>query len=310
MRSTIRNRFAVVTAMLVVAMFVAGCSSGDSAESAGSEVPAAREAEGGGGSGGSGSSGGSDTAATRDSLAAYDGSNDSADVDAGDVYLASATPAHVIKTADLRLEVEDGDLGRTLKEGRDIAEGAGGFVVATSVDGADRRFGEFTIRVPVERFEETLSALEDLGTIAGEDVRGEDVSEEFVDLEARLRNATAQEDVLFRLYDRSTSVADTIRVQRELEDVQLEIERLRGRLRFLKDRTNLSTISVAVTEAGAVAAEPGPFEKAWDTARKTFVAILSGAIVGTGFLLPLAALALLAYVVFRLVRPRLQRATP
>lgn len=304
MGSTIRKRFAVAVVMLVVALVVAGCSSDDSAEIAGSVPPAAREAEGGGGSGGS------DSAVGRNAPAAYDGSSDAADMDAGDVYLASATPAHVIKTAEIRLEVEDGELGRTLKEGRDIAQGAGGFVVATSVDGADRRHGEFTIRVPVERFEETLSALEELGTIAGEDVRGEDVSEEFVDLEARLRNATAQEEVLFRLYDRSTSVADTIRVQRELEDVQLEIERLRGRLRFLKDRTDLSTISVAVTESGAVTAEAGPFEKAWDTARKTFVAILSGAIVGTGFLLPVAAFVLLAYVVFRLVRPRVQRATP
>jgi hypothetical protein len=221
-----------------------------------------------------------------------------------------ATPERVIKTANLRLEVDDGDLGATLKEGRTIAEAAGGFLVSTSVDGVDRRYGEFSIRVPAERFEETLSALEELGKIAGEDVSGEDVSEEFVDLEARLRNATAQEEVLFRLYDRSTTISDTIRVQRELEDVQLEIERLRGRLRFLADRTDLSTISVAVTEAGAVTAEAGPFERAWDTARKTFVAIVSGIIVGVGFLLPLLPFVVVAYLIFRSVRLRLQRATP
>lgn len=307
MRSTIWSRGTVAIAIFVIAVVAAGCSGSDSGDSAGGAAPAARVAEDElGTSGGGGGSGG----AAKQRGLAYDSSTQVADRDAGDGYYVVATPDRVIKTADLRLEIEDGDLGRTLKEGRDIAEGAGGFVVSTSVDGADRRYGEFTIRVPVESFEETLSALEDLGTIAGEDVRGEDVSEEFVDLEARLRNATAQEEVLFRLYDRSTSIADTIRVQRELEDVQLEIERLRGRLRFLDDRTGLSTISVAVTESGAVVAEAGPFEKAWDTARRTFVSIVSGAIVGTGFLLPLAAFGLLAYIVFRLVRPRLQRATP
>jgi hypothetical protein len=195
-----------------------------------------------------------------------------------------------------------------MRAGREIAEGAGGYLLSTSVDGVDRRRGEFTIRVPAETFEETLSALEELGTVTGEDVRGQDVSQEFVDLEARLRNATAQEEVLFRLYDRSDSIADTIRVQRELEDVQLEIERLRGRLRFLEDRTALSTISVSIAEAGTVTAAAGPFGKAWDKARDTFVAVVSGAIVGTGFVLPLAAFALVAYVIFRLVRPRLKGA--
>ena len=293
-----RSRHLAVVLLLLAAV-AAGCSSSESDE-AGS-APAG-QAEGGGGAG----------MAVEDRSADYIESTQAlAAADDGDVWAAPAPlPERVIKTADLRLEVTDGRLGRTLREGRAIAEEAGGFLLATSVDGVDRRRGEFVIRVPAERFEETLTALEELGKIAAEDVRGEDVSQEFVDLEARLRNATAQEEVLFRLYDRSSSIADTIRVQRELEDVQLEIERLRGRLRYLADRTDLSTISVSVAEAGVVTAEAGPFEKAWATARKTFVAVVSGALVGAGFLLPIAALALLAYLVFRLVRPRLQRATP
>ena len=296
-----RSRHLAMVLLLLAAVF-AGCSSSGSDEAA---VPAAQE-EGGGSSGAA-----RGRMAVEDRSGAYDADTEAPSADGADVSLtSSAMPERVIKTADLQLEVADGRLGRTLREGREIAEAAGGFLLSTSIDGVDRRRGEFVIRVPAERFEETLTALEELGTIAGEHVRGEDVSQEFVDLEARLRNATAQEEVLFRLYDRSNSIADTIRVQRELEDVQLEIERLRGRLRYLEDRTDLSTISVSVTEAGVVTAEAGPFEKAWATARKTFVAVVSGALVGAGFLLPIAGLALLAYVVFRLVRPRLQRATP
>ncbi|HEX2057179.1 MAG TPA: DUF4349 domain-containing protein [Actinomycetota bacterium] len=301
----------VALVLLLLGVLVAGCSSSD-----GDAMDAPATVEGGadeGGSGGGGSGHAAQRAIAEDSAAGYTTETEALAVtdDGGDTWAAAPTlPERVIKTADLQLEVGDGRLGATLREGRAIAEGAGGFVLSTSVDGVDRRRGEFTIRVPAERFEETLTALEELGTIAGEDVRGEDVSQEFVDLEARLRNATAQEEVLFRLYDRSSTIGDTIRVQRELEDVQLEIERLRGRLRFLEDRTDLSTISVSVVESGAVTAEAGPFERAWDTARKTFVAVVSGAIVGAGFLLPIAVFALLAYLVFRLVRPRLQRATP
>lgn len=297
----------VSAAVLVTAVFLGGCSSGGDDSEAGMDAAAQAGGDGGGG----GSIGSRGLAAEQEvTTTQYSAASRAADVtgEAPDSYLAPASE-RVIKTASLRLEVEDGKLGATLTEGRTIAEAAGGFLVSTSVDGSARQHGEFSIRVPAERFEETLSALEELGKIAGEDVTGEDVSEEFVDLEARLRNATAQEEVLFRLYDRSTTIADTIRVQRELEDVQLEIERLRGRLRFLEDRTDLSTISVDVTESGAVTAEAGPFERAWDTARNTFVAVVSGIIVGAGFVLPLLPFALIAYLIFRTVRLRLQRAT-
>lgn len=304
----------LMAAVVLAALLAVGCSSssGDSAASQAAVDPASRDGDGGdaGGGGGGGSIGSaSGRAATTDSLAAYDSSTSVAqEAEAPEPLLASPTEERVIKTAELSLEVEDGELGGAMREGRAIAERAGGFLLSTSVDGVDRRRGDFTIRVPAAEFEETLSALEELGTVAGESVRGEDVSQEFVDLEARLRNATAQEEVLFRLYDRSNSIADTIRVQRELEDVQLEIERLRGRLRFLDDQTSLSTISVSMVEAGAATAEAGPFERAWETARKTFVSVVSGVIVGAGFVLPLLAFALVAYLVFRLVRPRLQRA--
>lgn len=279
-----------IVALASCLALLGACSGGDQADSAAMEA-----AEGGDGGGG-----GSDAFA--------------AQYDAGGAVAREASipglPERVIKTADLRLEVEEGALGDALREGREIAEAAGGFVLSTSVSGARERMGDFTIRVPAERFDETLSSLEDLGKVVGEVVEGQDVSQEFVDLEARLRNATAQEEVLFGLYERSETIADTIRVQRELEDVQLEIERLRGRLRFLEDRTDLSTISVSLTEDGVVVAGDGPFEKAWDTARKTFVAVVSGVIVGAGFVAPIALFAVVLYLVFRLVRPRLQRATP
>lgn len=313
-----RRRLGTALALAIVVTLGAACAGSDSADESGAAM--GRDADGGGNRGGGGGSVGSARAVAQgaDSAAAYDsedggatGTSDapSAEVAQTDVPLA---PERVIKTADLRLEVGDGAIGRTLREGREIAEAAGGFLLSTSIHGSEHRSGEFTIRVPAERFEETLSALEDLGELVGEDVRGEDVSQEFVDLEARLRNATAQEEVLFRLYERSKTIADTIRVHRELEDVQLEIERLRGRLRFLEDRTDLSTISVSVRESGAAAANPGPFERAWDNARDTFVAVVSGVIVGAGFLLPLVVLALVAYAAFRLLRPRLGKtaATP
>jgi hypothetical protein len=224
---------------------------------------------------------------------------------AGPAPLPAMGP-NVIKTADLRVEVRRNTLRDAVGEVTAVAGRHGGFVLSTQVSGARARSGILVIRVPAERFELALAEIRDLGTkVLGETVAGQDVSQEFIDLEARLRNWRAQEVVLLRLMDRAQSVTDTIRVQRELQQVQLEIETIRGRLRYLQDQTTMSTISVGLREAGAVPARPGTLAKAWAQAVQTFLAIVSGAIVAAGALLPFALLLLVGLIVFRLVRPRL-----
>ena len=214
--------------------------------------------------------------------------------------------ANVIKTADLRVEVRRNTLRDAVGEVTAVAGRHGGFVLSTHVSGAGARSGVLVVRVPAERFEVALSEIRGLGTkVLDENIAGEDVSQEFIDLEARLRNWRAQEVVLLRLMDRAQSVTDTIRVQRELQQVQLEIETIRGRLRYLQDQTTMSTISVGLREAGAVPGRPGTLAKAWEQAVQTFLAIVSGAIVAAGAVLPFALLMLVGVIVFRLVRPRL-----
>jgi hypothetical protein len=217
---------------------------------------------------------------------------------------------NVIKTADLRVEVRRNTLRDAVGEVTAVAGRHGGFVLSTQVSGARARSGVLVIRVPADRFELALSEIRGLGTkVLGETISGRDVGQEFIDLEARLRNWRAQEVVLLRLMDRAQSVTDTIRVQRELQQVQLEIETIRGRLRYLQDQTTLSTISVGLREAGPVPARPGTLAKAWARAVQTFLAIVSGAIVAAGAVLPFALLLLVGVIVFRLVRPRIVTTT-
>jgi hypothetical protein len=217
---------------------------------------------------------------------------------------------NVIKTADLRVEVRRNTLRDSVGEVTAVAGRHGGFVLSTQVTGARARSGILVIRVPADRFELALSEIRGLGTkVLGETISGQDVGQEFIDLEARLRNWRAQEFVLLRLMDRARSVTDTIRVQRELQQVQLEIETIRGRLRYLQDQTTMSTISVGLREAGPVPARPGTLSKAWEQAVQTFLAIVSGGIVAAGALLPFALLLLVGVIVFRLVRPRIVTTT-
>jgi hypothetical protein len=217
--------------------------------------------------------------------------------------LAPVGPS-VIKTAQVSVRVRAGDLHSSIQDLVAVARDNQGFVLSTSVlDEAGHR-GEVVLRVPADRFEAALSEAERVGDVTREQVSGEDVGQEFVDLEARLRNFESQETVLLRLMSRSTSVADTLRVQRELQDVQLEIERLRGRIRYLKDQTDLSTITVNLSEAGATVASTSTIERAWHRAVDTFNAIVSGTVLTLSVAIPLALLLIVALFLGRAVRSR------
>ena len=214
----------------------------------------------------------------------------------------------VIKTADLSVEIEHDGFQDAFQSVISVAQRKGGFVLSSNSGGDESRTGSITLRVPVESFESAVNEIADLGEVTSENESGQDVSEEFVDLQARLRHLGAQEAVMLRLMDRAQTISGTIRVQNELTGIQLEMERLRGRLRYLEDQTTFSTISVHLTEAGIVAPkEPGTVERAWDVARETTGAIVSGVLIGGAAIVPVAVVLLLALLAFRWVRPRLGR---
>jgi hypothetical protein len=144
-------------------------------------------------------------------------------------------------------------------------------------------------------------------------VDGRDVSEEFVDLEARLRNLQAEQAVMLRLFDEAATIPDTIRVQDEVSRVQLQIEQIRGRLRFLRDQTAFGTLTVTIVERGAEEGV-GVIQRSWDQAVDGVVAVAGGVITAIGYLIPIAILAvagaLLVGFVIRQVLPRFRLRSP
>lgn len=293
------KRFAALVLLLLISAFAVGCSGGD-AESSGGDAGA------GGG-------------VTQEELDAPEAFREGADegvaydsVGTNDAEQRSASEIpnvgpSVIKTATLRLEVKRGGFRGSVQEAIDAVERHGGFVLSTEIGGGDATRGSLVLRVPAEQFESTLGELKGMAEeVLSESVAGQDVSQEFVDLQARLRNYEAQESVLLGLMDKATTVSASIRVQRELQNVQMEIERLRGRINFLQDQTAYSTISLDLSEAPKGAPAPkGAFGKAWAQAKETFVSVVSAVIVGSGFVLPVAILAAIAALIIRLLRPRI-----
>lgn len=153
----------------------------------------------------------------------------------------------VIRTGQLSVEVERfDDAARRLVA---IAEGAGGFVADSSYagDGSASR-GTFVLRVPAARFGEVLRQVEALGEVRRRQISGQDVTEEFVDLEARIRNLERQEARLLAFMDRATKIPDLLAIESEVTRVRGEVERLTGRLRFLANKVDLATVTAEVSQ--------------------------------------------------------------
>lgn len=221
----------------------------------------------------------------------------------GSTAIPGIGPA-IIKTAELTLEVPAKSLDDAISEATTLAAANGGYVVATAIDQEGTRRGTLVLRVPADRFESTLGDLEGLGEVSKKAITGKDVSQEVIDLEARLRNLRAQETVLLRLMDRSQTVSDTIKVQRHLQGVQLDIERIRGRVAYLENQSSLSTVTARFVAAGPLPSDPGTLARAWERALELATKVVSGLIVATGFIVPVGLLLVLALLIARRLLPK------
>lgn len=161
----------------------------------------------------------------------------------------------IISTASIGITVEA--VRETADTIAGIAESLGGFVERASISGNDQfAHAELTIRVPQDQFSAALESLRRLGEVQDENLGQLDVSEQFIDLEARLESATREEDSLLRLLGRTETVSEIIALERELSRVRTEVERTQGQLNFLERRVSLATINISLFTPQANFTEP------------------------------------------------------
>lgn len=152
----------------------------------------------------------------------------------------------IISSASVSIQVEE--VEDAINQVRSITEGLGGFVEQLSSSGEpghDR--ANITVRVPQANFLTTLERIEDLGDVRSRNLGTEDVSAQFIDLEARLKASLGEEASLLSLLDRAGVVSEVLAIERELFRVRADIERSQGELNFLERRVELSTISVSLS---------------------------------------------------------------
>ena len=218
----------------------------------------------------------------------------------------------VIKNGQVELVVARGEFDAAVDDVYFLATRLEGIVKSTAIDDSGEGRGVVVVRIPSARFEDALTELRDIGRIESHYVDTQDVTDEFVDLESRIRNARTAEKVLLNLMDEAATIRDTIRVQNQLERVQENIERMRGRLRVLDDQTSFSTLAVDLVEEGAAPKDDKPEEagtmaRAWDDAVAGFMGVVSAVIVSSGVLLPIVLLALVVVLVVRRLLPRFDK---
>jgi hypothetical protein len=165
---------------------------------------------------------------------------------------SAAIDRKIIRNADLTIEVSSPT--ETQHSIVSIAEAYGGFVVTSEAkqrdnpDPAKRTLDiKLVVRIPENQFGAALDKIRGLASnLSHENVTGQDVTEEFIDLEARIKTQKALEAQFLQIMRQAGKITDALEVQRQIAEVRTEIERLEGRKRFLQNRSSLSTITVNI----------------------------------------------------------------
>jgi hypothetical protein len=158
---------------------------------------------------------------------------------------AKAPQALVVFTGELGVLVSDGSVASALDQAVLVAEDEGGHLAGRGNDFVK-------VKVPSSRFREAMSKIEKVGEVTNRSVTADDVTAEFKDLEVRLENLKATRKRIEELMGRAGNLTELFVVEKELERVTTEIDVIQGRLRFLRDSTSFSVITIRA------AAKPKP----------------------------------------------------
>lgn len=223
------------------------------------------------------------------------------------VETPSVIERKIIRNANLSLEVEKGKFNETFDKIASLAEQAGGYVSNTTSEAFEGSLasGTITIRVPDEKFNDVLAKVKKLGKVLNINVSSQDVTEEYVDLESRLRNQKAQEAVLLDMMEKATTVQDSIQIQQQLSYIQEQIEIITGRMRYLDNLVSFSTIDIYAKEPNL----PTPIDigiaEALRTAARVFITVTKGILLFLAGFSPIAILGLIIFfIIWGIIRSR------
>lgn len=243
-----------------------------------------------------------------------------------DVNARYAAVRMIIKNAEIKLLVADSDMA--IDGVTQIAEDVGGYIISSRLwyqeyDDKNYKYAALTLGVPVEQFETTLRRLRALSIrVLDETASGEDVTDEFVDLESQVKNLEATRDRIRSFLDQARTVDEALRINQQLSDVERQIEVIKGRMNYLSDRSAFSTIMVMLEpQLPQVTPVPSPTPQPWDAnetiqrSRETLTRTYQGLAeffiwLGIVFVPVFGPWILLVWLIWHLVRQKKNRPAP
>ena len=202
--------------------------------------------------------------------------------------LPSLLDRKIIQTATLTVELDD--VSRGFQDVTNIALGAGGFVASSSFGNTgERQTASLTVRVPATAYNETVRQMRELGEVRDVNTGANDVTEEYTDLESRLRNLRATEQRYIELLAQANTIDEILTVQDRVNATRLEVEQVQGRINLLANQADLATITVhlappAVAVDGGGGGSTTPVEAAERAFEASLAVLMGAAVVGVAVL--------------------------
>jgi hypothetical protein len=212
----------------------------------------------------------------------------------------SGIETKIIKTAYITIEVKD--VTGSVEALKTLVVSKNGYVSSSSIsEGYNKRLsGTVVLRIPQSEFDTTLTGVKAIGTVKSVSTQGEDVTEEYVDIQAQKTSYQNQLAQYNEIMKKAVKVSDVIEIQQQIDRVQTTLNQLEGRLKYLNSRIDMSTITVTLQEPEPLGGESGPsFVSALNEGIAGFFGMVYGMIVIVLTLLPLILFCAAVYGIYR-----------
>jgi len=219
---------------------------------------------------------------------------------------STTTPAATYSTSfggrmielDAYLTIQVPDAQAASDHATQLASSLNGYVASSSFDDSGSS-AAITLRIPESNFSSAMRRISALGIVKAESVSGNDVTDQYVNLQAQLDSYTTEEATLLRILNSSTNVNDALDTENAIQNTQAQINYLEGQLLVMQHLVAFATVNIQFTEAAKAKTPTLDFGDALNSALLAFYTVTRGMLILGGSLVPIAMVGGLVYVPYR-----------
>lgn len=216
----------------------------------------------------------------------------------------------IIYTAHIDIETKDFD--KTVEVLNSKIEEYEGYVIDKTINryGENKQYidGYYEIRIPSAKYKEFIANKDEIGVVSSINESTDDVTEEYIDLTARLENLKLEEESIQKLYDRATEMSDILEIESRLSDVRGDIESYESKIKYYDTLTSYATINISISQVNVYTANKSFIEKVGDMFKdsfENFKDVLEGLLEACIYALPFVCVfAIIFVVIYKTVKKK------